>query len=139
MSVDNAGEVPLEAGDGPVNKFKGLDEFSFLEPTAGGSGADAHGTRTETEKEEMKIGGLEERVVVINIVERSQPAWMRLAPPKSVESTIAKFTGLGEPCPFLSAHARAARAGDAFATLPFAEVRVSRKKLTDSVSCGGFF
>ena len=70
MSADNAEGVVLEAGGGPEDPFKGLDEFSFMEPTASGPGVDAHGARTETEKEEKKIGGLVERAVIINITER---------------------------------------------------------------------
>ena len=57
-------------------------------------------------------------------MEQHQPSWLRLSPQKSVDSALAKLEGIAQFNNLISG-TRAARAGDAFQVMPWAEVRSS--------------
>ena len=105
-----------------------MEEFSFQEASARAPGEpDGHGPGTETEHK--KLEGSDEKFVVVNLMEMHQDNWLRHAPAKSVEAALARLAPI-KPWDKLCSGTRAARAGDAFAVMPWAEVTLPAKHVS---------
>ena len=103
-----------------------MQEFSFQEASARAPGEPDGLNAPGTETEHKKLEGSDEKYVVINLMEKHQDHWLRHAPAKSVESTLALLAPL-KPWDKLVSGSRAARAGDAFAVMPWAEITLQAR------------